>query len=106
MSQGAPMTHKFIVGTIAILLGGYVTYKAGSDFQFVKFEPHSPEEVARRKREKIPTRMEVLESATLDLTPEAKERIGKKMLLKQSQEQHVEKERMKRQLEQESSSPK
>lgn len=46
------MAHKFVVGTIAILLGGYVTYKAGSDFQFVRFEPHSPEEVARRKREK------------------------------------------------------
>ncbi|KAI5967998.1 hypothetical protein CANMA_002766 [Candida margitis] len=92
MSQGAPMTHKFVVGTIAILLGGYVAYKAGSDFQFVKFEPHSPEEVARRKREKVPTRMEVLESATLDLTPEAKERIGRKLLLTEQEK--------KRQLEQ------
>lgn len=90
MSQGAPMTHKFVVGTIAILLGGYVTYKAGSDFQFVKFEPHSPEEVARRKREKIPTRMEVLESATLDLTPEAKERIGRKLLMEQEKKRQLE----------------
>lgn len=84
------MTHKFVVGTIAILLGGYVTYKAGSDFQFVKFEPHSPEEVARRKREKIPTRMEVLESATLDLTPEAKERIGRKLLMEQEKKRQLE----------------
>lgn len=84
------MTHKFVVGTIAIFLGGYVTYKAGSDFQFVKFEPHSPEEVARRKREKIPTRMEVLESATLDLTPEAKERIGRKLLMEQEKKRQLE----------------
>lgn len=84
------MAHKFVVGTIAILLGGYVTYKAGSDFQFVRFEPHSPEEVARRKREKIPTRMEVLESATLDLTPEAKERIGRKLLIEQEKKRQLE----------------
>ena len=92
MSQGAPMTHKFVVGTLAILLGGYVTYKTGSDFQFIKYEPHSPEEVARRKREKVPTRMEVLETATLDLTPEAKERIGRKLLMEQEKKRQLEKE--------------
>ncbi|KAI5957832.1 hypothetical protein KGF57_003099 [Candida theae] len=90
MSQGAPMTHKFVVGTLAILLGGYVTYKTGSDFQFVKFEPHSAEEIARRKREKVPTKMEVLESATLDLTPEAKERIGRKLLMEQERKRQLE----------------
>lgn len=86
------MTHKFVVGTLAILLGGYVTYKTGSDFQFIKYEPHSPEEVARRKREKVPTRMEVLETATLDLTPEAKERIGRKLVMEQEKKLQLEKE--------------
>ncbi|KAI5956563.1 hypothetical protein KGF54_001038 [Candida jiufengensis] len=87
LPQGSPMTHKFIVGTIAIFLGAYVTYKAGSDFQFVKFEPHSPEEIEKRKREKFQTKMTVKDTTTLDLTPEAKERIMKKVREKQQLEQ-------------------
>lgn len=77
-AQRAPMSHKIIVGTIAILLGGYVTYKAGSDFQFVKYTPHSPEEIERRKREnQTGISMKMSEELTLDLKPEAKQRIQK-----------------------------
>ncbi|KAI5964145.1 uncharacterized protein KGF55_002087 [Candida pseudojiufengensis] len=86
LPQGSPMSHKFIVGTIAILLGGYVTYKSGSDFQFVKFEPHSPEEIEKRKKEKFQTKMTFKDTTTLDLTPEAKERIMKKVKEKQAKE--------------------
>lgn len=89
--QGAPMTHKFLIGTIAVLLGGYLTYKAGSDFQFIKYEPHSPEEVERRQREKIPLKMTVLDTTSLDLTPEAKERIWKKQQKMIQEKQELEK---------------
>ena len=72
-AQGAPMSHKIIVGTIAI-----VTYKTGSDFQFVKYTPHSPEEIERRKREnQTGISMKMSEELTLDLKPEAKQRIQK-----------------------------
>ncbi|CAK9435322.1 uncharacterized protein LODBEIA_P57130 [Lodderomyces beijingensis] len=89
MGQGSPMSHKFIVGTIAVLVGVYAAHKVGSDFQFVKYEPHSPEEVERRQREKVPVKMTVSDSATLELTPEAKSRIQKKM----QQEQRGQNER-------------
>ena len=80
MTLAQPSTFsRFVVATIATILGGYVVYDAGKDFEFVKFEPHSPEEVERRKREKIGISMKQLETSTLDYTPEAKERLRRLM---------------------------
>lgn len=72
-----PMIGRIIVATIATLLGGYVVYDTGKDFQFIKFEPHSPEEIERRKREKIGLQIKQLETRTLEYTPEAKQRLSK-----------------------------
>ncbi|KAF6068984.1 hypothetical protein FOB64_003621 [Candida albicans] len=48
------------------------------DFQFVKYTPHSPEEIERRKREnQTGISMKMSEELTLDLKPEAKQRIQK-----------------------------
>lgn len=68
---------RAIVSTIALFMGGYLAYEFGKDFEFVKFEPHSPEEVERRKREHIGLSMKQLETRTLDYTPEAKARLHK-----------------------------
>lgn len=77
-----PMLNRFIVGTLAILLGGYVTYKSGSDFQFMKFTPHSPEEIERRKKENIGFSVKFTDETTLELTPEAKLKYDKLRLEK------------------------
>lgn len=79
LPPSSPMSHKIIVGTLAVGIGIYAFMKAGSDFQFVKFEPRLPEEVERRKRDKIGMSMTQLDQRTLDYTPEAKERIRKSM---------------------------
>lgn len=79
--SGLPPQPSFvsraIVATIALFVGGYAAYDFGKDFEFVKFEPHSPEEVERRKREHIGLTMKQLETRTLDYTPEAKARLKK-----------------------------
>ncbi|EMG46301.1 hypothetical protein SBY92_002487 [Candida maltosa Xu316] len=90
-AHGSPMSHKLIVGTIAVIAGGYVAYKTGSDFQFVKFVPHSPEEIERRKRENVGLKMTVTDETTLDLTPEAKERIRKRIIEQQAKAGDTEK---------------
>ncbi|EER30819.1 predicted protein [Candida tropicalis MYA-3404] len=90
-----PMINRFIVGTFAILLGGYVTYKSGSDFQFMKFTPHSPEEIERRKRENIGFSVKFTEDMTLDLTPEAKLKYEKMRLEKLKHEEEKEKNKNK-----------
>lgn len=63
--------------------GAYVVWRTGKDFEFVKFEPYSEEEVERRKREKVPFSIRQLDSRTLDYTPEAKKRL-KEYLAQQS----------------------
>lgn len=68
---------RFVVATIATVLGGYVVYDTGKDFEFIKFQPHSPEEIERRKKENIGLSMKQLETSTLEYTPEAKERFRK-----------------------------
>jgi hypothetical protein len=72
-----PLINRIIVGTIAVIAGLYVIKDAGKDFEFIKFEPHSPEEVERRKREHVKFSMKTLETRTLEYTPEAKERLRK-----------------------------
>lgn len=72
-----PFKHRLIVGTLAIIAGAWVIKDAGKDFEFIKFEPHSTEEVERRKREHVKTTFKALETRTLEYTPEAKERLRK-----------------------------
>ncbi|KAK6205499.1 uncharacterized protein RJT21DRAFT_117981 [Scheffersomyces amazonensis] len=70
-------TQRFIVAAVALLAGAYVVMDSGKDFEFIKFEPHSPEEIERRKRENVGLSLKVLETSTLNYTPEAKERLRK-----------------------------
>lgn len=72
-----PLINRIIVGTIAVIAGIWVIKDAGKDFQFIKFEPHSPEEIQRRKDENIGMTMRLTDSRTLDYTPEAKARLKK-----------------------------
>lgn len=71
------MIHKIIVGTLATIAGIYVMFDAGKDFEYIKFEPHLPEEIERRKRENIGLSMKSLDTRTLEYTPEAKARLKK-----------------------------
>ncbi|KAK6458771.1 uncharacterized protein RJT20DRAFT_8824 [Scheffersomyces xylosifermentans] len=77
LSPTPPFKNRLIVGTIAILAGAYVIKDAGKDFEFIKYEPHSPEEVEKRRQEKFKTTFKALETRTLNYTPEAKERLKK-----------------------------
>ncbi|KAK6462938.1 hypothetical protein DFJ63DRAFT_334514 [Scheffersomyces coipomensis] len=72
-----PFINRLIVGTIAMAAGIYVTMDAGKDFEFIKYVPHSPEEVERRKRENIGLSLKYMETSTLKYTPEAEERFKK-----------------------------
>lgn len=83
MTSGPPFSHRLVVGTFAVFAGAYVVWRTGKDFEFVKFEPYSEEEVERRKREKVPFSIRQLDSRTLDYTPEAKKRL-KEYLAQQS----------------------
>ncbi|CAN3359336.1 hypothetical protein DICA3_D03180 [Diutina catenulata] len=82
-----PMTHRIVVGTIAVLAGIWLVKDAGKDFQWVKFTPHSPEEVERRKRENVPMSMSMTEERTLEYTTEARERLRKLVEQQQDKEQ-------------------
>lgn len=74
----SPLTlQRFIVGAIALAAGTYVVYDTGRDFQFIKYEPFSKEEVERRKQEGKKFSMTTTNTRTLDYTPEAKERLKK-----------------------------
>lgn len=72
-----PLINRIIVGTLAVIAGIWVIKDAGKDFQFIKFEPHSEEEIERRKRDNVPMTMTHTDQRTLDYTPEAKERLKK-----------------------------
>ncbi|CAI5759987.1 unnamed protein product [Candida verbasci] len=92
-SHGSPMSHKIIVGLIATFLGGYVTYKTGSDFEFVKFEPRREEEIEKLKKDgKNPFEVKFLDQVSLNLKPEAEARILKKMKEEQERKLALEKE--------------
>lgn len=81
-----PFFNRMVVATIATALGAYVVYDSGKDFEFIKFEPHTSEEIERRKRENIGLQMKQLETSTLDYTPEAKERFKRLLEEKQKKE--------------------
>lgn len=70
-----PFSHRFVVGTIALVAGLYLLMDAGKDFEYIKFTPHSPEETERRKKEHVGLQIKQLDTRTLDYTPEAKERL-------------------------------
>lgn len=77
LPPSSPFSHKVVSGTLATLAGALLFWKTGSDFEFVKFQPHLAEEVERRKRENIGTSIKHLDTRTLDYTPEAKARLAK-----------------------------
>lgn len=77
LPDSAPFSHKVVVSTIAVFVGMYAFNWVGKDFEFVKYTPHLPEEVERRRREKIGLLMRHTDSRTLDYTPEAKDRLRK-----------------------------
>lgn len=79
LPPSSPFSHKLVVSTVAVVVGFYAAWHAGRDFQFIRFEPHSPEEVEKRKRENARLQMRQLDSRTLDYTPEAKERMRRKL---------------------------
>lgn len=73
----SPFIHKLIVGTIATVAGIYTMLDAGKDFEYIKFEPHLPEEIERRKLDNSGLSIKYLDTRTLDYKPEAKERLRK-----------------------------
>lgn len=75
LPPSSPISHKIVVGTLAVCAGMVAFWQVGKDFQFVKFEPRLEEEIERRKREKIGISIQHLDTRTLDYTPEAKERL-------------------------------
>lgn len=79
-----PFSHRLVVGTLAVFAGIWAFWDAGKDFEFVKFEPHTPEEIERRRREKVGLSIKHLDTRTLDYTPEAKERMHKLIQEQQS----------------------
>lgn len=77
MSLSAIM--RTIAGLVATALGAYVVMDTGKDLEFVKYTPHSPQEVERRKKENVGMSLKQLETCTLDYKPEAKERLKRLM---------------------------
>lgn len=83
-----PLIHRVIVGTVALIAGTWLLLDAGKDFEYIKFEPHSQEEIERRKKENVGIQIKHLESRTLDYTPEAKERL-RKLIEEKEQQKNV-----------------
>lgn len=77
LPPSSPISHKIAVGTIAVFAGVYAFWQTGKDFQFIKYEPRSQEEIEQRKKEGLGFEIKHLESRTLDYTPEAKQRMKK-----------------------------
>lgn len=80
MIQKLPPTpsfgHRFVVGTVALVAGLYLLMDAGKDFEYIRFTPHSPEEIERRKKEHVGLQIKQLDTRTLDYTPDAKDRLN------------------------------
>lgn len=66
---------KFLVASAAIGLGIYACWDALRDFQLVTYTPCSEEEVLQRKKENRGIKITHLDTRTLELTPEAKEKL-------------------------------
>lgn len=79
LPPSSPISHKIVVGTLAVCAGMYAFWQVGRDYQFIKFEPRLQEEIDRRKREGEGISIKHLETRTLDYTPEAKERLRRKL---------------------------
>lgn len=77
LSPSSPISHKIVVGTLAVCAGMYAFWTVGRDYQFVKFEPRLKEDIERRQKEGVGISIQHLETRTLDYTPEAKERLRK-----------------------------
>lgn len=88
-----PFSHRFIVGTLALMAGAYVLLDAGRDFEYIKFTPHSPDEIERRKREHLGLQIKQLDTRTLEYTPEAKARLDGLMNEKQIKEDKTDREK-------------
>ncbi|PVH14380.1 uncharacterized protein CXQ87_002513 [Candidozyma duobushaemuli] len=74
----SPISHKIVVGTLATLIGAWAFWQVGKDFQFVKFEPRSPEEIEKRRKEGTGLEIRSLETRSLEYTDEAKARLKRK----------------------------
>lgn len=74
-----PMFNRIVVGIIATVAGAWMVKETGKDFQFVTFTPFSEDEVQRRKEQKIGMSMRSSDQLTLDYTPEAKDKIRRKL---------------------------
>lgn len=70
-----PFSHRLVVGTIALVAGLYLLMDAGRDLEYIRFTPHSKEEIERRKKENVGLQIKQLDTRTLDYTPEAKEKL-------------------------------
>ena len=90
-----PFLQRVVVGTLAVLAGAYVLKDAGKDLEFVKFEPHTPEEIERRKRDGVHMTMKTLETRSLNYTPEAQERLRKLIEEKEQKEKKLQSEEKK-----------
>lgn len=90
-----PFFQRVVVGTLAVLAGAYVLKDAGKDLEFVKFEPHTPEEIERRKRDGVHMTMKTLETRSLNYTPEAQERLRKLIEEKEQKEKKLQSEEKK-----------
>lgn len=86
-----PLLHRIIVGTVAVFAGGWVLWDTGKDFEFVKYTPHTPEEIERRKKDHQGLLIKHLETCTLDYTPEAKARLAKMVREKEEDKEKGEK---------------
>ncbi|CUM68331.1 uncharacterized protein PRCAT00006053001 [Priceomyces carsonii] len=71
------LLQRVIASTLAVGAGIWFLLRVGKDFQYIKFEPHTPEEVERRKREHEGLSIKYLDTRTLEYTPEAKQRLEK-----------------------------
>lgn len=79
LPPSSPISHKFVVSTIAVAIGSYAFWQIAKDFQLVKFEPRLEEDVQKRKKEGLGIEMHQLDTRTLDYTPEAKKRLRARM---------------------------
>lgn len=79
------MTQRVIVGTLAVLAGIWLIKDSSKDFAWVKYTPHSDDEVERRKRDNVPLSMKMSDERTLEYTPEAQDRLLKLVEEKQTE---------------------
>lgn len=81
-----PFSHRLIVGSVAVVTGIYAFWQVGKDYEFIKKEPRSPEEIEERRKQHLGLQIKHLETRTLEYTPEAKQRLRAMMEQKQKEE--------------------